>query len=80
MKAQVAAAYLGISVSLLQAKVKAGLYPTPIRPSAGRVVWLKEDLDSLIDSLAGRAKADRRSPEDDPSGGWDDALRGNRAA
>lgn len=44
-----AAEYVGLSVSTLR---KAGVKPVQLTP--GRVVYLREDLDSFLDRAAGR--------------------------
>ena len=80
MKAEIAAAYLGISISLLHAGSRAGRYPKPFHISVGRVVWLKEELDALIDRTAGRPKSGADASGDpDPAAEWDTALGGDAA-
>ena len=81
MRIDVAATYVGISPSLLVAEVRAARFPAAVRLTAGRVVWLKEDIDAWLDAKAGRAEASPRRPADpDPPNEWDIALSGDRAA
>ncbi len=53
MRAATAADYVGVSVSTLRAIVRKGGLK-PIRLTPGRIVYLREDLDSYLDRAAGR--------------------------
>lgn len=56
MPAELAAAYIGLSASGLRVEVRAGrISATVLTP--GRVVYLREDLDSYLDARAGRTPA-----------------------
>ncbi|MBV8094502.1 MAG: hypothetical protein JOY71_19380 [Acetobacteraceae bacterium] len=52
---ELAAAYVGLSVTTIRAERAAGRFPAPIPLTRGRIVWLKEDLDRYLDLKAGRA-------------------------
>jgi hypothetical protein len=54
MQEATAADYIGLSASTLRAEVKAGRVK-PVQLTAGRKVYLREDLDAYLDSKAGRA-------------------------
>ncbi|MBV8523647.1 MAG: helix-turn-helix domain-containing protein [Acetobacteraceae bacterium] len=51
---ELAAAYVGLSVTTIRAERAAGRFPAPIPLTRGRIVWLKEDLDRYLDEKAGR--------------------------
>jgi predicted site-specific integrase-resolvase len=53
MREATAAEYLGLSVSSLRTVVKAGGFKA-VQLTPGRVVYLREDLDSYLDRAAGR--------------------------
>ena len=57
MRVTVAAAYIGLSVAILEREVKAGRLPSAVQLTEGRKVWLKEDLDAWLDRRAGRYAA-----------------------
>jgi predicted DNA-binding transcriptional regulator AlpA len=71
MRAEFAAAYVGLSISSFRTEVARGRAPKPINLTLKRLVWLKDDLDGWLDRLAGRttnlAKTD-----------WQAALDRNR--
>lgn len=46
-----AAAYVGLSVTTMEAEAQAGRFPRPKQIAARRVVWLREDLDAHLRSL-----------------------------
>ncbi len=56
MGLELAAAYVGLSPSTFRAQVdrSGSTAPQPIALTAGRRVWLKEDLDAWLDRAAGR--------------------------
>ncbi|MDR3534236.1 MAG: hypothetical protein P4L90_27185 [Rhodopila sp.] len=56
MREPLAAAYVGLSESSLRAEVKAGKVK-PVWLTAGRQVYLREDLDAYLDRAAGRTPA-----------------------
>lgn len=65
MRAPLAAAYCGLSRSVLHDLVARELAPRPVYLTPGSPVWLKEDLDAWLDRRANRAPAS-------PSGNsWD---------
>ncbi len=61
-----AAYYVGLSASTFRREVGAGHAPAPVRLTAGRQVWLRDQLDAWLDQKAGRVVA---SPPDE----WPDA-------
>lgn len=50
-----AAAFVGVSATLFDAEVKAGLWPGPIRRGArgGRITWDRKALEDASDKLSG---------------------------
>jgi predicted DNA-binding transcriptional regulator AlpA len=46
-----AAAYVGLSVRLMEAEAQAGRFPRPRQIGARRVVWLREELDAHLRAL-----------------------------
>ncbi len=50
LRAQLAAAYLGMSRSMFDAEVKAGNLPKPIRTVGSIDVWDRRDLDAWLDA------------------------------
>ncbi len=64
--ADLAAAYLGVSVTTLRAGAKQGSMPAPTRITRGRDVWLRDVLDAWLDRQAGITRT--TTPESD----WDD--------
>lgn len=84
MRVEIAAAYCGISEPWLQAALGRQEFPAPVRLSAARVIWLKDDLDRWLDEKAGRSKAgagDASGPQSaDALSDWDRAFGGSRAA
>lgn len=55
-----AAAYVGLSASTFRQYVAPQV--PPIRVMAGRVAWLREDLDAWLDQRAGRVAAPPQAP------------------
>ena len=53
LREELAAAYVGLSVGTFRAQVAAGEAPDAIRLTAGRKVWLRDDLDRYLDRKAG---------------------------
>lgn len=74
LRAPLAAAYLGVSRSLLHELVARGELPRPIHITPGTAVWLRDQLDAWLDARAGRAPA---SPQ---RNSWDALLGGDGAA
>ena len=56
MSAAMAASYLGITLTQFRREVAAGRMPVPVT-LARQEVWLREDLDDLLDNLAGKPDA-----------------------
>ena len=54
MGEEMAALYLGVSVPTLQSRIKAGVYPSPVR-EGGRTFWSKHQLDAFVDAQFGFA-------------------------
>jgi len=52
MSIAVAAAYMGVKETTFSERVKAKVYPQPIR-DGGRVLWDKRALDLLVDAQSG---------------------------
>ena len=46
-----AAAYVGLSVTTMEAEAQAGRFPKPRQIGARRVVWLREELDAHLRAL-----------------------------
>lgn len=57
MPVDLAAAYIGVSATVLRREADAGRAPKPIRITEGRVIWLLDDLDAWLDRLGGRKHA-----------------------
>lgn len=65
-----AALYLGVGVTAFREKVKARVYPQPIREGA-RILWSRQQLDRFIAAQFGLPVDD--GPRAGPSTGtWDD--------
>jgi predicted DNA-binding transcriptional regulator AlpA len=54
LSVEMAAAYVGLSPTTIQAERRAGRFPPPIHLTVGRLVWLRDDLDRWLDEKAGR--------------------------
>ena len=78
MREALAAAYVGLSFSTFRREWREGRAPGPVRLTAGRQVWLRDDLDRWLDRKAGRPKhTDVFSPRrglDALVGEWDAAC------
>jgi prophage regulatory protein len=48
---ETAAAYVGLSVTTMEAEAQAGRFPKPRQATARRVVWLRADLDAYLQAL-----------------------------
>jgi predicted DNA-binding transcriptional regulator AlpA len=57
LREDLAAAYVGLSVSTIRSERIAGRFPAPIAITVGRIVYLREDLDSYLDRKAGHVHA-----------------------
>lgn len=57
LREPLAAAYVGLSEASFRRFCNAGQAPKPVPFPGRRVVWLREDLDAWLDSLAGRTSA-----------------------
>jgi hypothetical protein len=65
-----AALYLGVSVTAFREKVKACVYPQPVREGA-RILWSRQQLDRFIAAQFG-LPLDDSSREGPTTGTWDD--------
>lgn len=54
LREQLAAEYVGLSVSSIRALRGRGEFPPPIPLTRGRLVFLRDDLDAWLDRRAGR--------------------------
>lgn len=70
MREELAAAYVGLSVTGLRAKVDAGEIAAPKRHSAGRIIYLRDNLDAYLDQLF-QTGGVSGAPEIDPEAEWD---------
>jgi predicted DNA-binding transcriptional regulator AlpA len=61
MSAELAAAYVGLSVTTILATAE---FPPPVWLTKGRRVWLRDDLDAWLDRKAGRVEIKAPRPED----------------
>ncbi len=55
LREELAAAYVGLSATLMRTERAAGRFPAPVPLTAGRQVWVRDDLDAWLDQKAGRA-------------------------
>ncbi len=70
---ELAAAYIGLSVTAFRTEVAAKRAPQPFWLTRGRKAWLKDALDEYLDRLAGQTSP---AAQDDP---WQRAIgRGRR--
>lgn len=60
MRADVAAAYVGLSLSTFYREVDAHRLPQPAAITDGRQIWLKDDLDLFLEALFQRGKLSHR--------------------
>tara|TARA_B000000460_G_scaffold205506_1_gene152563 strand:+ start:215 stop:433 length:219 start_codon:yes stop_codon:yes gene_type:complete len=65
MRASAAAFYCGVSESTFLDRVKAGEYP-PGAKDGGARVWLRDDLDAMIERRFGVSAINPRDANDDP--------------
>ena len=72
MREDLAAAYVGLSVNGLRAKVEAGEIAPPKHHSPGRIVYLKDNLDAYLDRLSKRKNS--WGAQADPVNEWDAAC------
>ena len=70
LRAERAAAYLGLDVSTFHELVKEGLMPKPVRVRS-MTMWDRYDLDAAFDDLK-RSKDKRRNPFEAKYGAYDD--------
>jgi hypothetical protein len=63
MREATAAEYVGLSASTLRGEVKAGR-AVSVQLTAGRKVYLREELDAYLDTAAGRAPADTEGADE----------------
>ncbi|MBN8901418.1 MAG: hypothetical protein J0H57_10335 [Rhodospirillales bacterium] len=68
MKEEIAAEYVGLSVSTFRREWSEGRAPFPVLLTPGRQVWLRDDLDEWLDAKAGRTTKNGQSEE------WDKAI------
>ena len=81
MPLDLAAEYVGLSGSTIQAERKAGRFPQPVKLTPGRIVWYREDLDAWLDQKGGRRDGSGENPDDlDSIDELDRLIRGTRAA
>ena len=52
LRAELAAAYCGVSEGTFRTMVKDGLYPNPVIKRGGIVAWDKAQIDKFIDRMA----------------------------
>lgn len=52
---ELAAAYVGLSVSMIRQLRSRGEFPAPVPLTERRQVWYREQLDAWLDQKAGRA-------------------------
>lgn len=64
LRADQAAAYLGVSADTFKAEVAAGMWPQPIRRGSRTLTWDRQALDKAADALMLSGKADAPSPHD----------------
>lgn len=70
MGEDLASLYLGVSESLFRDRVKAKVYPQPVR-DGGRLLWARRQLDRYVDAQFGLPQpASDSAPEEDPT--WAD--------
>lgn len=57
MREELAAEYVGLSVSSIRVARTRRDFPEPVTLTPGRIVYLREDLDAYLDRKAGRVAA-----------------------
>lgn len=55
LRSDLAALYVGLSTTTFRKEVAAGRAPQPIHLTEGRLVWLRDQLDSWLDRMGGGA-------------------------
>lgn len=70
MREELAASYVGLSVSTIRAERAAGRFPAPVSLTRGRYVYLRDALDAWLD---GKALLQTLPAGQDASNPWDDA-------
>ena len=63
MKVEIAAAYIGLSISTFLSLVAGGRAPWPTWITPGRKIWLREDLDLWLDRMRGDKETAKVEPE-----------------
>lgn len=81
MSEEMAAAYIGLSPSILRRESDSGKGPKRHAITSGRNIYLREELDGYLDRIAGKASPSATNsfahiPYDD----WDDAHDGTGGA
>jgi len=56
LRAELAAAYCGVSEGTFRTMVKDGIYPNPVLRRQGVVAWDREQIDKSIDRMANGTK------------------------
>ncbi len=72
LREELAAAYIGLSVTAFRTEVASKRAPQPFWLTRGRKAWLKDALDEYLDRLAGRTSP---AAQDDP---WQRAIDRSR--
>jgi hypothetical protein len=78
MRAELAAAYLDVSVGTLRTLVEAGRLPPPTALTVGCKIWRRRDLDRLLD-LEGATSNDTVTSIEDAIDEWDRACNADGA-
>lgn len=63
LREELAAEYVGLSVTSLHALRTRGEFPQPVALTKGRIVFLRDDLDAWLDAKAGKVLANEEWPE-----------------
>lgn len=74
LREELAAAYVGLGASTFRAQVDAGEAPKPVRLTARRQVWLRDDLDRWLDRKAGSAASGFVQSAAEAGAEWMEAL------
>lgn len=73
MRADAASFYLGVSEQTFRDRVKAGVYPPGFLDGSMRL-WLRDDLDAMVDRQAGVAWTAGAAPANDADADADDPF------